>query len=78
MVFKKHDWVQYGRPIDVVKMAIFDPTGRMVDNFQFNENKGFNKVIKILKDSYGYKEEELEEEDELKYLKKHTEHNWLD
>lgn len=91
MTFKKHNWIRYGRTGDIVKIQICDSTGRLIDRFQCNDKKDYRRILKILKDSYGFSPEtDIEDspnyDDEMQWLKKYQEdkkknikeHQWLD
>ena len=54
MVYKKHNWTQYGRQGEVVEIKIMDASGGKIDNFRCNNNKDYPKVLKIIKDKYGF------------------------
>lgn len=54
MVYKKHDWTQYGRQGEVVEIKIMDASGGKIDNFRCNNNRDYPKVLKIIKDKYGF------------------------
>lgn len=78
MSFKKHNWMSYGRLGDMIKIEITDNTGRKIDFFQTNNNKDYAKIIKIIKEKYGFspeisfnKEEEIKKEQD--WLKKDME-----
>jgi len=83
MVFKKHDWIHYGRTGDRVKIEVTDCTGRVIDKFSCNDKEDYKKIVKILNDSYGFSpeipiEKSPNYDDELQWLNKHKDKNWLD
>lgn len=49
-------WVQYDRTGEIIEIKVRDWSGRILDKFVFNgsDSKRFGKVMKILKDSYGF------------------------
>ena len=54
MVYKRHDWTRYGSQGEVVEIKITDASGGKLDNFRCNNNKDYPKVLKIIKDKYGF------------------------
>ena len=54
MVFKRHDWTHYGRQGEVVEIKITDASGGKLDNFRCSNNNDYPKVLKIIKEKYGF------------------------
>ena len=75
MVYKKHSWIQYGRQGEIVKIAITDSSGMKIDHFQCNNNKDYRKILKIIKDKYGFDFKPSIEKRKSQELEK--EKNWL-
>lgn len=73
MGFQKHNWISYGRQGDVVSIEIKDPTGRRIDSFNTNNNKDYAKILKIIKDKYGFSPE-VDVKDSINFDK---EKSWL-
>jgi len=75
MAYAKHNWMQYGRQGEVVEIKIMDASGGKIDNFRCNNNKDYPKVLKIIKDKYGFDPSpEIKIEDSPNFNK---ETNWL-
>lgn len=56
-MFKKHNWMSYGRKGDIVDIEITDSSGKKIDHFKTNDKKEYVKIIKLLKDKYGFNPE---------------------
>lgn len=54
MVFKRHDWREYGNRGNKIEIKIFDETDRKLDSFNCNNNKDFKIVARIIKQKYGF------------------------
>jgi len=52
--FKKHNWLSYGRRGNLIEITIRDETGTKLDFFRVADEESFKKVLKIIKDKYGY------------------------
>lgn len=58
-------WVEYGRGGEIVEIIVRECSGRKLDRFVFNglDSKRFGKVLKILKEAYGFSPENFPEID---------------
>lgn len=73
MGFKKHSWLSYGSQGDIIKIEICSSDGQKIDNFQTNNRKDYGRILKIIKDKYGFSPE-IEIEHRVNYEK---EKDWL-
>ena len=62
MGFKKHNWIKYGRKGNIIRIEIKENDGENIDYFQVNTQKDYAKIIKIIKDKYGFSPEISPEE----------------
>ena len=76
MGFKsKKDWVNYKRQGEIIEIVIRDGGGQKIGDFKCINQKDYSKVIKIIKDKFGYYPdfESLDRKNEL-----NKEKNWLE
>lgn len=69
----KSDWINYSRRGEIIEILIRDQSGAKVGTFKANNQKDYSKVLRIIKDKYGYKPES-EIKDSPNFDK---EKNWL-
>ena len=74
MGFKKHNWIGYQNFGTVIELTIRDSSRKKIDNFICDNNKTFNRVLRLVK-KYGFsaekiKDEKSEEEEEKEFLDK--------
>ena len=69
----KKNWVKYKRVGEIIEITIRDGGGQNIGNFKCINNKDWTRVVKLIKDKYGYEvnEEDIKEE-------KDKEKNWLE
>ena len=77
MGFKKHNWMNLQRCGEMVELIIRDSNRRKIDSFVCNNNKDFNRVLKLVK-KYGFtadkiQDEKSEVEEEIEFLNKEKE-----
>ena len=80
MAFKEQGWIQYGKRANSVDIIVKDNNGNTIDSFrvyhkqgQLEKNKRIftpQKVVKILKEKYGF---DFEVEKEKQWLEKDVE-----
>lgn len=73
-MIKKHNWIQYGRSGEIVEITLRDSTGAKADFFRVNNKKDYAKIIKIIKDKYGWSPE-IEVDKSVNFNK---EKDWLE
>ena len=76
-MFKKHNFIKYGRSADIISIEIKDSSDNLIDHFRCNNNQDYAKIIKILKDKYGFEpeigvDESINAEKEIDWLKSDT------
>ena len=54
LVFKKHNWMTYGKKSHIIEITLRDENGGKMDFFRCNNNEGFKKVALIIKNKYGF------------------------
>lgn len=78
MVYKKHSWIKYGSNStrNIIEVIMRDGSGRKIDSFKCNDEKGWKSILRIVRDSYGYNfaqdtfERNKEHLEEMEFLKK--------
>lgn len=76
-MFKKHNWMKYGKDSNIVNIQIQDSTGRKIDNFKSNNPKEAPKIAKILKDKYGWDFTKKEDKEDFKKELSEAQGHWL-
>ena len=70
-------YIEYERSGDVIEIIIKDFSDRRIDRFRFNgsDKKAFARVLKTIKDVYGFypKFPEIEEDESINQLEKERE-----
>lgn len=51
---KKHNWIRYGRQNDIVEITVRDASGGRIDYFKCNNKKDYKRILKIVRDKYGF------------------------
>jgi hypothetical protein len=69
----KKNWVKYKRVGEIIEITIRDGGGQNIGNFKCVNNKDWSRVVKLIKDKFGY---EINEQDIEK--EKDKEKNWLE
>lgn len=73
MGYKKHNWMSYGRKGSIVDITIKDEDSRKIDRFICNSQKDYKKVLRLIKQKFGYDfEPEISKEESI-----NKEINWL-
>ena len=69
----KKNWVKYKRVGEIIEITIRDGGGQNIGNFKCVNNKDWSRVVKLIKEKFGYEvnEEDIQEE-------KDKEKNWLE
>jgi len=70
MGIKKHSWMRYGRQGEIIEIVIKDSSHSKIDFFRCNNKKDYKKIIKLIRQKYGYSPFEDESKDENKVLEK--------
>ena len=56
-MYKKHEWIKYGRNDNIINIEIKDSTERKIDSFRCNNQEDYTRIMKIIKEKYGYSPE---------------------
>jgi hypothetical protein len=77
-MYKKHFWTDYGRHGTIIEIIIHDSGGERIEQFKFNNQKDYSKVLRIMKDKYGFdfKQDNLEKEKDTDFIKSDNEDIW--
>ena len=79
-MYKKHNWLRYGRFGNIIKIEIADQSERTTDRFICNTEEDYNNIIRLIERKYGFKvKQEISKEDSInskKEIKK--EKDWLE
>ena len=54
MTFKKHNWLKYGRSGDMIRISMLDYSSAKIEEWTANNQKDYQKILKIIKDKYGF------------------------
>ena len=69
MSFKTQEWIEYKRRRDIIEIIIKDASEVKIMHFKCFNQKDYSRVIKLIKDKYGYSPE-INKEDSINYKKK--------
>jgi hypothetical protein len=54
MAFKKHNWFKFGSEEKIIEILIKESDGKRLDFFRCNNKMDFKKIVKIIRDKYGF------------------------
>lgn len=73
---KKWNNVKFSKGVGLIGEFTLKENMKVIDSARFKNNNEFNLVLSILK-KYGYFPNK-KEENEIEFLQKHRENNWID
>lgn len=76
-MYKRHNWMKYGRFGNIIKIEIADDSERQTDRFVCNTEEEYNRVLRLIEKKYGFKvRPEVDKKDSINEIKK--EKDWLE
>ena len=76
-MYKKHNWMKYGRFGNIIKIEIADDSERQTDRFVCNTEEEYNRVLRLIEKKYGFKiNPEVDKKESINNTKK--EKDWLE